>query len=110
MWLPATVARPLLGVDFTHTALYDELASRCGVRPTGGSERVYAVVPHRAVGDLLGLGPRQAVFSMERTSRAGDEPIEWRETVVRGDRYSFVATWTGSGRRAGGAAGGDLLT
>jgi GntR family transcriptional regulator len=109
VWLPASVARPLLGVDFTHTALYDELASRCGVRPTAGSERVYAVVPDRAVGELLGLGPRQAVFAMERTSHAGNEPIEWRETVVRGDRYSFVATWSGSARRHGTASDDDLL-
>ena len=101
VWLPASVARPLLGVDFTHTALYDELASRCGVRPTSGTERVYAVVPDRAEGELLRLGPRQAVFAMERTSHAGSEPIEWRETLVRGDRYSFVATWSGSGRRTG---------
>lgn len=110
VWLPASVARPLLGVDFTHTALYDELAARCGVRPTAGSERVAAVVPDRAVGELLGLGPRQAAFALERTSHAGNTPVEWRETVVRGDRYSFVATWSGSGRRAGTAADGDLLT
>lgn len=109
VWLPASVARPLLDVDFTHTALYDELAARCGVRPTAGSERVHAVVPDRALGDLLGLGPRQAAFAMERTSHARDEPVEWRETVVRGDRYSFVATWSGSGRRVTTAAGGDLL-
>jgi GntR family transcriptional regulator len=109
VWLPAAVARPLLGVDFTHTALYDELASRCGVRPTAGSERVHAVVPDRVVGELLGLGPRQAAFAMERTSHAAIGPIEWRETLVRGDRYSFVATWSGPGGRTGTAADGDLL-
>lgn len=111
VWLPASIARPLLDVDFTHTALYDELATRCGVRPTAGSERVHAVVPGRAVRDLLGLGAHQAAFAMERSSRAGEEPVEWRETVVRGDRYSFVATWSGPGRRDGSpAADGHLPT
>lgn len=94
VWLPATVARPLLGVDFTHTALYDELATRCGLRPTAGKEWVNAVVPDRRQRDLLGLGARQAAFSMERLSHADDRPVEWRETIVRGDRYTFVATWS----------------
>ena len=104
VWLPASIARPLLGVDFTHTALYDELATRCGVRPTASTERVHAVVPDRARAELLGLGSRQAAFAMERSSHARDQPVEWRETLVRGDRYSFVATWSGSGRRIGAAA------
>ena len=94
VWLPATVARPLLGVDFTHTALYDELATRCGVRLSAGKEWVKAVVPDKRQRDLLGLGARQAVFSMERLSHIGDRPVEWRETTVRGDRYTFVATWS----------------
>ena len=41
-WLPAALARPLLTVDFTHTALYHELHVRCGVRPDAGWERIYA--------------------------------------------------------------------
>lgn len=109
VWLPAPVARPLLDVDFTHTALYDELAARCGVRPTSGRERVQAVVPDRRRRELLGLGSRQAAFALERLSYADGKPLEWRETLVRGDRYSFVATWSG-GRRAGQAAPpGDVL-
>src|SRR5690606_4275653 len=99
VWLPASLARPLLEADFTHTALYDELAARCAVRPSSGRERVAAAVPDRRERELLELGPGQAVFVMERLSYAGDRPLEWRETVVRGDRYAFVATWTGGGGR-----------
>ncbi len=36
VWLPADVAEPLLSADFTHTALYIELETRCGIRLTGG--------------------------------------------------------------------------
>ena len=46
-WLPADVAQPLLDADFTRTALYDELAQHCGIRLTGGRERVRAVQPQR---------------------------------------------------------------
>ena len=45
-WLPAVLARPLLGVDFTHTALYHELHVRCGVQPDAGWERIRPVLPN----------------------------------------------------------------
>lgn len=111
VWLPASLARPLLEVDFTHTALYDELASRCGTRPTSGKEWVRAAVPDDAERELLGLRGRQAVFSMERLSYSGDSPIEWRLTTVRGDRYTFAATWShsGNGQRAPNAPPDSLL-
>lgn len=108
-WLPAKLARPLLGVDFTHTALYDELAARCGLRLSAGKEWVNAVLPDKGQRDLLGLGPRQAAFSMERLSHAGDRPVEWRTTVVRGDRYRFVATWSQARRQAARAEARDEL-
>lgn len=92
-WLPAAVARPLLGVDFTHTALYDELISRCGVRPTTASESISTILPAADERRLLGLGPRQPVFSIERLSHHRDDPLEWRQTMVRGDRFTFVARW-----------------
>ena len=55
VWLPADLARPLLDVDFTHTALYDELHSRCGVRPTAGVEWIATELPSAAERDLLGI-------------------------------------------------------
>lgn len=109
VWLPAAVARPLLDADFTHTALYDELAERCGVRPTSGRERVRASVPDTRARGLLDVGPDQAVFLMERLSYAADEPVEWRETTVRGDRYAFVATWSGAGGATRRSASDDVL-
>jgi GntR family transcriptional regulator len=94
VWLPAQLARPLLTVDFTHTALYDELATRCDVRPTSGKEWVHAALPHDRQRELLDLRGPVAVFAMERLSYADDRPVEWRETTVRGDRYTFAATWS----------------
>ncbi|MDQ3146120.1 MAG: GntR family transcriptional regulator [Actinomycetota bacterium] len=94
-WLPAEVASPLLDADFAHTALYDELASRCGVELVGGEERIRPVVPDRRERKLLGLGAGEAVFSIERRTHDGRRPVEWRRSLVRGDRYSFVASWSG---------------
>jgi len=34
-----------------------------------------------------------AVLYIERTAMAKDVPVEWRETYIRGDRFSFEAEW-----------------
>jgi GntR family transcriptional regulator len=98
VWLPADVARPLLDVDFTHTALYDELQLRCGVRPTSGTEWIATELPGSQERGLLGVAAKQPVFRIRRRScTAEGDALEWRETVIRGDRYTFVAQWSPTG-------------
>lgn len=96
-WLPAKIARPLLDVDFVHTALYDELATRCGVRPNSGAEWIGTDLPDKAERDVLRIGARQPVFRIRRLSCADERPVEWRHTIVRGDRYTVVARWSPTG-------------
>lgn len=93
-WLPVVLAAPLLDADFSHTALYDELERRAGVRPDQGWERVSPLIPSAADRERLGLGRSDAAFHLERLGRAGRRPIEWRTTVIRGDRYRFVSDWS----------------
>ena len=100
-WLPWELAEPLLAADFTHTSLYDELAARCGVRPTGSTEQVRAVVPNGHERRLLGLDSRTALLAIDRTARYRDRPIEWRRTLVRGDRFALTATSPSPTRPAG---------
>ncbi|HUY61675.1 MAG TPA: GntR family transcriptional regulator [Candidatus Dormibacteraeota bacterium] len=100
-WLPAAWARPLLQVDFSRTALYHELARCCGVRPDTGREQIRPAVPAPAERLLLGLPPGAAVFAITRLTFTGGRPLEWRQSLVRGDRYAFVLEWP----QATGAAG-----
>jgi GntR family transcriptional regulator len=95
VWLPAQLAAPLLHVDFTHTAFYDELANRCGIRPTGGQETIRAVVPTSAERLLLDLPEGVAAFAIDRVTRHRGRSIEWRHTLVRGDRFAVVAAFSG---------------
>jgi len=90
-WLPADLALPLLDADFTRTALYDELAARCGVRLTGGREQVRAVLATPGERALLGLPTTAALLLVERTGFVHDRPVELRHTLVRGDRYALTA-------------------
>jgi GntR family transcriptional regulator len=93
-WLPAAVAEPLLEVDFRRTALYEELRRRCGVRLTSGWERIRPAMPDRTARDALGLDAGAPVFGIERFSLAEQHPIEWRHSLVRSDRFFFVARWS----------------
>jgi GntR family transcriptional regulator len=97
VWMPERLAAPLLDVDFTHTALYDEYAARCGVRLSGGQEHLRAVLPTAAERRLLGVGAGVAAFAIERLGCAGDEPVEWRHTLVRGDRFAVTAQFSARG-------------
>ena len=94
VWLPAEVAAPLLEVDFTETALYEQLRARCGITLTGGSERLRAVVPTAAELDMLQMPTSVAAFAIERLGFDGDRPLEWRHTLVRGDRFAVSAAFT----------------
>ncbi len=93
-WLPAAVAEPLLAVDFRHTALYEELRRRCRVRLTSGWERIRPAVPDRPARDALGIDAGQPAFEIERFGLEDGRPIEWRHSLVRGDRFFFVARWS----------------
>jgi GntR family transcriptional regulator len=100
-WLPAALARPLLGVDFTRTALYHELQARCGLWPDAGWERLRPVLPTREQRDLLGLDGRSPALAIERLASSNTMPVEWRHGLVRADRFSYVARWAAQDLGAG---------
>lgn len=89
-WLPAAIAAPLLDVNLSHTGLYVELVARCGVRLSSGYERVRPIVPAASDRRALRLPSGEAAFFVERLTRGESEAVEWRESIVRGDRWSLV--------------------
>ena len=93
-WLPLAIGEPLLEVDFTRTALYDELERASGIRPNRGWERLMPVLPSFADRDRLELKRNDAAFFLERLGQHNADVIEWRTTTIRGDRYRFVADWS----------------
>ncbi len=93
-WLPEDIGGRLLETDLTHTGLYEELERLGGVRLTGGQEHITAVVPTPAQRNLLGLRRGIAALSIERTGCLHRRPVEWRKTLVRGDRFGFATEWS----------------
>lgn len=94
VWLPAEIARPLLETDFTHTALYAELAARCGIRPIGGREEIDAVTLLAPQAMSLASPAGSAAFSISRLGCAAGRPVEWRTTLVRADRFRIRADFS----------------
>jgi GntR family transcriptional regulator len=99
VWLPAAVARPVLAADFTHTSLYRELERRAGLSLERGREEIRAVNPTPAERRMLRCGREAAAFSINRAGYAGGVPVEWRHTIVRGDRFSLTAEYSANGYR-----------
>lgn len=106
-WLDPELAAPLLDVDFTRTALYDEWHRVAGVRLTGGHESIRAVVPTAGQRELLSMSEDEAALMIERVGMAEDRPVEFRRTLVRGSRFGFTATWSSSQAYQVGVAGSD---
>ena len=80
-------------MDLTSVGFYDELASRTGVRLTGGREQLLAVTPNRAERSLLGIPAGVAAFAIDRVGLVLDRPVEHRKLLVRGDRFGVTAVF-----------------
>jgi GntR family transcriptional regulator len=93
-WLPWDLGPALLSADLSKGSIYERLESEMGLRVTGGHERIRAVQPDAETRATLALPDTAAVFVVERLATAGARPVEWRRSVIRGDRFSFTAAWS----------------
>ena len=81
----------LLTADVARRSLYDVMASAHGVAVTLGREELRPVVLDKRQAELLEVPPGSPAFHVERETLAGPERVEWRRSLVRGDRYLFRA-------------------
>jgi GntR family transcriptional regulator len=89
-WLPAELAADLAHADLSHTGIYVELLRSTGLAVDGGHEHIKPILPDRADRATLALPRGEAAFSIERLTTAGGRPVEWRHSLVRGDRYTIT--------------------
>lgn len=92
-WLPATVALPLLGVDFTTAVLADEVRDRCACAPDDVEEQIFAVSPSAADAVLLALPEGVALLAVDTLSSRGGAPYECRRVSFRADRIHLTSRW-----------------
>ena len=87
--LPRQYAAELDQAALERDSVYDVLERRCGLRVLGAREIIRPTVLERSIARLLGLRSGSPAFQVERTTWSDAGPIEWQESIVRGDRYLY---------------------
>lgn len=87
--MPETLGRELTREDVASSSLYDLLESKCGLVVTHARETIRPITLERRDARLLGASAGSAAFFVDRIAYAGQVPVEWRESVIRGDRYLY---------------------
>lgn len=92
VWL-GPEARGVLDMDLSNTALYEALQSSCGLTLTSGNETLHSINLSADQARSLSCDSGSAAFYIERIGRIGDRPLEWRQTVIRGDRFTVSTSY-----------------
>jgi GntR family transcriptional regulator len=99
-WLPLVDAEPLLESDFTHTALYDELARRCGITLQSGEETIGAISGDQVTRRLLQVPTGTPLLTLFRRGFYAGRAVEVRRTEIRADRVQLHTAWQPTGVRS----------
>jgi GntR family transcriptional regulator len=89
LYLPLACGESLPPDRLAHEVLYDLLAEICAVTVSHAEETLRPVTIERTEAALLGVHPGEPAFLVERTSYANQTPVEFRRSLIRGDRYRF---------------------
>lgn len=92
-WFPEEIGVRLSDVDLSSGSIYEVLEKHCGVVITGGWEKIRAAIPSDFDSVLLELAESAPVLSLERAAYSGENVVEWRESLVRDDRFYLLAQW-----------------
>jgi GntR family transcriptional regulator len=88
-YLPTELSQVLDSDVLERGSIYDALERQLGLRVVRAQETIQPVVLTRALARLLSVRAGSAGFRVERTTWSDRGPIEWQESVLRGDRYLY---------------------
>jgi GntR family transcriptional regulator len=88
--IPYHLCPPLATTDPGDRSLYDLLEELGGIVVSGATETIRPVVLSARQARLLGVPARSAAFHVERLTLAGELTVEWRRSLIRGDRYLYA--------------------
>lgn len=92
-WLRGDIADDVLEADLSHTALYQVLRDLSGITLDSGRETLHAITTDSRQSTSLACPIGTAAFFIERLGMAGGKPVEWRETLIRGDRFTVTTSY-----------------
>lgn len=92
-WLPSRLAEHLLGRDLSNESLFRLLAETKGVVPDHATEKLHCALLDRFEAEELETQEGSPAFRVNRvTYDPNGSPIEYVETLLRGDRYFYATT------------------
>ncbi|WP_030015607.1 GntR family transcriptional regulator [Curtobacterium sp. S6] len=91
-WFPAA-AQGVLEADLERLALYDALDRYSHVSVDRAEETIRAIAMDASQAESLGSREGDPAFYLERLGFHHEAPLEWRQTVARGDRFSVTTTY-----------------
>jgi GntR family transcriptional regulator len=94
-FVPGALAPGIEEIDFTDASLYEVLASRYSLQAASARETHQAVLIPDDIAALLQMPPGAPALRAERLALLADErPLEWVQSIMRGDRYKVVLDLT----------------
>lgn len=92
-WMPAAIGAPLLGVDMTDRSLFRLLVGEHGLALDHATETLRATALDQFEAEHLECEAGTPVFAVNRTTFDADgRPVEYAETLLRGDRFYYATT------------------
>lgn len=88
-YIPRGLADGLDASVLERVSIYDELERCHGLRVTRARETLRPTLVSRPIARLLQVRAGTPAFRIERTTWAGSQPVEWQESIVRGDRFLY---------------------
>jgi GntR family transcriptional regulator len=86
---PATLSEGLDQHMLERGSIYDAIERLHQVRVTSARETIRPVNLERPVARLLGVRSGSPAFAIDRRTFAESGPIEWQQSLVRGDRFLY---------------------
>ncbi|HEY8768802.1 MAG TPA: GntR family transcriptional regulator [Dehalococcoidia bacterium] len=79
-----------------HDALYDLIEQFCGITVSSARETLRPVTLDKTDSHLLNVHPGEPAFLVERVGYSGEQAVELRVSLIRGDRYRFRVELSGN--------------
>jgi len=87
--VPLSVCPDLATIELGDQSLYDVIEAFSDVVISGAYETIRPTLLSREEAELLAVPPNSPAFNVERVTSAGQQVVEWRRSLIRGDCYLY---------------------
>ncbi len=93
IWIPNSLSIQMTKEDFQSGSIYDLFIKKCSLIVDQGEELIRPKLPSKEICRALNIAREIAILEVERTARSGETPVEFRRSILRGDKYVLSAKW-----------------